>query len=174
MTVELRPVTQKDAFAFVKEHHRHHDVPVGSLWQHGTHDDHGSLCGVAVVGRPVARMLDDGLSCEVTRLCTIGESNTCSILYAAARRAALAKGYRRGITYILDSEYQLTDSETGRRIGGNSLVAAGWRYLGISAGGSWSRKIRKREDDHPTEPKHRYGWGVWPEFVSGSPYAEVA
>lgn len=149
---ELRPVTQKDAFAFVAEHHRHHDVPVGALWQHGAHDDAGSLCGVAVVGRPVARNLDDGLTMEVTRLCTNGEFNACSLLYAAARRAGISKGYRRGITYILESE------------DGASLRAAGWRYLGESKGGSWSRPSRGREDHHPMEPKRRYGWGAWPEF----------
>lgn len=161
---ELRPVTQKEAFAYVAANHRHHDVPVGALWQHGAADDDGSLCGVAVVGRPVARKLDDGLSCEVTRLCTNGARNACSMLYAAARRVAIEKGYRRGITYILDSEYQKTDPETDRRVGGKSLETAGWRYLGKTDGGGWSRPSRGRADDHPTEPKHRYGWGPWPEF----------
>jgi hypothetical protein len=161
---ELRPITQKDAFAFVAEHHRHHNVPVGSLWQHGTHDGDGSLCGVAVVGRPVARALDDGLTMEVTRLCTLGTENASSMLYGAARRAAVTKGYRRGLTYILDSEYQKTDPATGRRIGGKSLEASGWRYLGKTDGGSWHCPSRPRTDKNPTEPKHRYGWGPWPEF----------
>jgi hypothetical protein len=161
---ELRPITQKDAFAFVAEHHRHHDVPVGALWQHGAHDDDGRLCGVAVVGRPVSRNLDDGLTMEVTRLCTLGTENASSMLYGAARRAAVTKGYRRGLTYILDSEYQKIDPVTGKRIGGKSLEASGWRYLGPTTGGSWSRPSRRRADDHPTEIKHRYGWGPWPEF----------
>lgn len=161
---ELRPITQKDAFAYVEEHHRHHDVPVGALWQQAVQDDDGRICGVAVTGRPVARKLDDGLTCEVTRMCTNGADNACSILYAAARRVAKDKGFRRGLTYILDSEYQRTDSATGRRIGGNSLIAAGYRYLGKTDGGSWDRDSRPRVDKHPTEPKHRYGWGPWPEF----------
>lgn len=152
---ELRPITQKDAFAFIAANHRHHKVPVGSLWQHAAHDQDGNLCGVAVVGRPVARNLDDGLTCEVTRLCTDGTYNACSILYAAARRVAINKGYRRGLTYILESET------------GASLRSAGWHYLGPSRGGTWNRPSRGREDKHPTEPKHRYGWGAWQEAHPG-------
>lgn len=150
--VELRPITQKVAFSFIKEHHRHHGVPVGALWQHGVHDSEGRLCGVAVVGRPVARKLDDGLTCEVTRLCTDGTSNACSILYSAARRVAQDKGYRRGLTYILGSE------------SGSSLRASGWAFLGEAGGGSWDRPSRARTDRHPTEKKQRYGWGPWPQY----------
>jgi len=162
---DLRPILKDDAYAFIKEHHRHHDVPTGALWWHAAHDDDGSVCGVAISGRPIARNLDDGLTVEVTRLCTNGEDNACSLLYAAARRVAIAKGYRRGITYILDSEYLRTDPETDRRIGGKSLEAAGWRYLGKTDGGSHNRPSRPRTDKHPTEPKHRYGWGPWPQFA---------
>jgi hypothetical protein len=168
---ELRPITQKEAFAYIEEFHRHHNVPVGALWWQAAHDDDGRICGVAITGRPVAQNLDDGLCCEVTRLCTNGTDNACSILYAASRRAAITKGYRRGITYILDSEYQRTDLTTGKRIGGKSLEAAGWRYLGKTKGGSWDRPSRGRSDKHPTEPKHRYGWGPWPEFERAAPDA---
>lgn len=155
--IELRPVSQKDAFDFIREYHRHHNVPVGALWWHGVHDDEGTLCGVAVVGRPVARKLDDGLSVEVTRLCTNGTFNACSILYAASRRVALDKGYRRGLTYILEDE------------DGASLRASGWDFLGITPGKSWSVPTRPREDKHPLGPKHRYGFGIWPQFARSEP-----
>lgn len=151
---ELRPITQTDAFAFIREHHRHHDVPVGALWWHGAHDDDGSLCGTAIVGRPIARKIDDGLSCEVTRLCTDGTYNACSLLYGAARRVAIDKGYRRGITYLLEHE------------DGASLRASGWRFLGMTKGGSWDRPSRKRSDKADTGPKQRWGWGPWPEYES--------
>jgi hypothetical protein len=128
---ELRPITQKEAFAFIKQYHRHHDVPVGALWHHAAHDEDGRLCGVAIVGRPVARKIDDGLTCEVTRLCTNGTYNACSLLYAAARRVAIDKGFRRGVTYILNGEE------------GASLRAAGWRFLGMTKGGSWNRPVEK-------------------------------
>ena len=154
-TVELRPVTQREAFDFVREHHRHHDVPVGTLWWHGAHDDQGRLVGVAVVGRPSARKIDDGLTAEITRCCVLGEpraaDNACSLLYGAARRVAQDKGYRRGLTYILESE-------TGR-----SLEAAGWHYLWTTRGGSWSRLNRPRDDDHPLCPKKAHGFGAWPD-----------
>lgn len=53
------------------------------------------ICGVAIVGRPIARRLDDGHTLEVTRCCTDGTKNACSMLYAAAARAAKAMGYDR-------------------------------------------------------------------------------
>ncbi len=151
--IDLRPVTREEARSFIRQHRRHHGVPVGWLWLHGVHDDAGELAGVAVVGRPVARPLDDGLTMEITRLCTAGERNACSMLYSAARRAALSKGYRRGLTYILASEE------------GASLRAAGWRYLWAVKGRSWDTPSRPRTDKHPTEDKHAYGWGAWAELA---------
>lgn len=147
--LNLRPIKQKEAFEFIRLHHRHHNIPVGWLWGHGVDNDEGVLVGVAVVGRPVARELDDGYTCEVTRLCTTGEPNACSILYGAARRAAVAKGYRRGLTYILESE------------SGSSLKASGWAVLGKVSGRSWNCPSRPRADKHPTVNKIRFGWGAW-------------
>ena len=72
MSLELRPITRDQAHAYIREKHRHHGAPVGELWRHAVHDGDGGLVGVACVGRPVARALDDGLTCEVTRLCTDG------------------------------------------------------------------------------------------------------
>lgn len=147
--LELRPVTKETSDNFIKLHHRHHGVPVGALWRHGVHDEHGLLVGVAVAGRPVARALDDGLTVEVTRLCTVGNRNACSMLYAAVKRAAIAKGYRRGITYILSSET------------GSSLKAAGWVHLWNVKGRSWNAPGRPRIDKHPLEDKQAWGWGAW-------------
>lgn len=148
--ISLRPIKRDEGDAFIREHHRHHNVPVGALWRHAAHDEAGSIVGVAVVGRPVARALDDGLTVEVTRLCSDGEPNTCSLLYSATRRAAIAKGYRRGITYTLASE------------DGASLRASGWRFLWRVKGRSWDTRSRPRTDKHPTEDKIAYGWGAWP------------
>ena len=151
--LNVRPVTFAEAKEFVKQHHRHHGIPQGWLWGHAVENDEGVLVGVCTVGRPVSRHLDDGYTCEVTRLCTDGTYNACSILYAAARKTSEAKGFRRIITYILESE------------NGASLKAAGWHFLGESAGGSWSCKSRPREDKHPTCKKLRYGCGAWKELV---------
>lgn len=140
MRLELQPITLGEASVFVKRHHRHHDAPTGGLFAVAVSSGE-SVRGVAIIGRPVARMLQDGWTAEVTRLCTLGDKNACSMLYAAAWRAARALGYRRLITYILQSEP------------GTSLKAAGWKQLGAAGGGSWSRKNRPRVDTHPLEQK---------------------
>lgn len=143
MSLQLAPITLRAAQAFVAEHHRHHRAPRGHKFSISVLDD-GQLVGVVIVGRPVSRMLDDGFTAEVTRLCTLGAKNACSILYAAAARAAKAMGYRKIVTYILESE------------DGTSLRAAGWVCEGPAGGGSWDRPSRSREDVSPTDPKVRW------------------
>ena len=152
--LELVPVTRKAAFAWINENHRHHRAPAGDLWRHSAISN-GKTVGVAIVGRPVARALDDGRTCEVTRLCTDGTANACSLLYGATRRAAVAKGYLRGITYTLASEP------------GASLRAVGWVRLWRVKGRSWSCPSRPRLDLHPTEDKVAWGWGDWPTTEGG-------
>lgn len=133
-------ISLAEANAFVADHHRHHKPAVGHLFSLGAIEAE-RLVGVAIVGRPVARMRDDGLTAEVTRLCTDGTKDACSFLYGAAARAAFALGFKRIGTYILASE------------AGTTLKAAGWRLIGQTKGGSWSRPSRGRDDKHPTEPK---------------------
>ena len=99
----LTPINLKTANAFVQQYHRHHKPTRGHKFSIGV-SDNGALVGVAICGRPVARRLDDGYTLEVNRLCTNGTPNACSILYAAAYRAARAMGYNRVVTYILDTE----------------------------------------------------------------------
>lgn len=156
--IELRPITRAAADAFIRAKHRHHGPTAGALWRHAIHDEAG-LTGVAIVGRPVARALNDGRTVEVTRLCTDGIPNGCSMLYAAARRVADAMGYRRGLTYILKSEWERFDQ--GRRVGGRSVLAAGYRFLWQVDGRSWDCASRPRVDKHPTEDKIALGWGAW-------------
>jgi hypothetical protein len=141
VSLTVQPLTLGEAKVFVARHHRHHKPPVGGLFAIAVNDGE-AVVGCVVVGRPVARMLQDGATAEVTRLCVLeGQPNACSMLYAAAWRAAKALGYRRLITYILGSEP------------GTSLKAAGWKLLGARGGGSWSRENRKRVDTHPLEQK---------------------
>ena len=85
-----------------KKHHRHHGVVVGHKFSIGATKD-GMLVGVAICGRPVSRFLDDGYTLEITRLCTDGTPDVCSMLYGAAYRAARAMGYKKVVTYILDT-----------------------------------------------------------------------
>ena len=106
----LIPVSLAEANAFVAQHHRHHKPVTGHKFSIGCTAD-GQLVGVAIVGRPVSRYLDDGQTLEVNRLCTDGTKNACSMLYAAAWRAARAMGYRKMITYILETSLQMTLSK---------------------------------------------------------------
>lgn len=109
--MNLCPMTITEAKAFVAAHHRHHKPPVSGLFAVAA-EENGVIIAVAVVGRPVARMLADGYTAEVTRLCsTVAERlanghapGVCSMLYAAAWRACRALGYRRLVTYTLPEE----------------------------------------------------------------------
>ncbi len=53
------PVTLKVASEFIALHHRHHKPPVGHKFSIGLQNGVG-LVGVVTVGRPVARVSDDG------------------------------------------------------------------------------------------------------------------
>lgn len=119
--MDIRPTTLKEANAYVEELHRHHGRVVGHKWSLAAYKN-GRLCGVAIVGRPTGRYLDNGKTLEVTRLCTDGTRNACSALYAACARRARAEGYEKIITFTLQSEP------------GTSLKAAGWMLEAAKAG----------------------------------------
>lgn len=143
MALELRPISFLDAQEFVRENHRHNKPPVGHKFSIGCTDGE-KIVGVAIVGRPVSRYLDDGRTLEVNRLCTDGTRNACSMLYSAAWRAARAMGYKKLITYILDTE------------NGASLRASGWKCVGQAGGERWTGKRRPTVDLYPAQMKLRY------------------
>lgn len=143
MGLTIVPCTISDAKVFVAQHHRHHNAPDSALFACAVATE-TDVVGVAIVGRPKARGLQDGFTAEVVRLATTGEKNACSMLYAACWRAARALGYRRLVTYILSSEP------------GTSLVASGWTNVGECGGGSWSCESRPRIDTHPMQTKIRF------------------
>jgi hypothetical protein len=138
------PCTLAEANEHVAAFHRHHPPARGCLFCIGVADDDGTLRGVAIIGRPVARALQDGFTAEVTRVATDGCPNAPSALYAASWRAARAMGYLRLGTYTLATEP------------GTSLRAAGWRCLYETDGRSWDTPSRRRLDRHPTVPKLRW------------------
>ena len=124
--------------------HRHHKPVTGHRFSIGVKDS-DKLVGGCSVGRPVARNTDQINTVEVTRLVTDGTKNACSILYAAAARAAKELGYKRIQTFILAEEP------------GTSLLASGWRNDGKSAGGDWTSKSKpNRRQDQPQGPKTRW------------------
>ena len=125
------PCDLKTANDFVRRLHRHSRPVVGHKFAVGVEaktrlldGPEWVLVGVAIVGRPVAPRLDDGKAAEITRMCTDGTRNACSMLYGAARRAARALGHAPIYTYTLPEE------------GGASLRAAGFRLDKEDAGGS--------------------------------------
>lgn len=131
---KIRPISLKAAQEFVREHHRHNKPPVGHKFSVGLFVG-DALVGVAVAGRPVARMLDDGLTLEVTRTCTDGTRNANSMLYGAIVRAATALGYAKCVTYTQHDET------------GASLRGAGWTPAAqLPARAGWDSPSRSRED----------------------------
>ena len=141
--LEICPISLKEANAFVEQYHRHHRPVTGHKFSIGCTDGE-KVVGVAIVGRPVSRYLDDGWTLEVNRLCTDGTRNACSMLYAAAWRAARAMGYHKLITYILDTE------------SGTSLKAAGWKCVGQAGGLRWTGKRRPEVDLCPAQMKIKF------------------
>lgn len=143
MALDIVPVSLAEANQFVLSHHRHHKPVVGHKFSIGCTDGE-KIVGVAIVGRPVSRYLDNGMTLEVTRLCTDGTKNACSMLYAAAWRAARAMGYKKVITYILDTE------------NGASVKAAGYKCIGQAGGLRWTGKRKPEVDLCPAQMKLRF------------------
>lgn len=127
--LEIRPISLKDANNYVEENHRHHRKATGHKFSLGVWSG-DTLHGVAIVGRPLSRFLDDGETLEVLRLCTDGTYNACSILYARCAKIAKDMGYKKIITYILEEE------------AGTSVRASGWSLEADSVGGETGRIVR--------------------------------
>lgn len=140
--MEIRPITFNEACEFIKLHHRHHKPTIGHKFSIGVYDAE-KLVGVAVCGRPVSRYLDDGTVCEINRLCTDGTYNACSMLYGACSRIAKEMGYKKIITYILESE------------NGASLKASNFVCEGKAGGTHWTGE-RNKGQDIPYEKKTRW------------------
>jgi hypothetical protein len=130
------PMSLREANDFVENFHRHNGrtdsarMPGGGKFAVGVSAGDG-LMGVAIVGRPIARNIDDGFTLEVRRTCVMDNSQkgANSFLYSRCWQAAKALGYRRLITYTLSSE------------SGASLRGAGWKIIAESKPGKdgWNR-----------------------------------
>lgn len=139
------PIELKQANEYVKENHRHHDPVYRDKFRFACVDENGGMHGVIQVARPVSRILDNGKTLEVVRLCTDGYPNACSFLYSKAARIAKEMGYAKIITYILDSE------------DGASLKAAGWKKEADTQGNrTWDCPSRPRQTTAPICSKQRW------------------
>ena len=140
--LQIRPITFKEASDFINKYHRHNKATVGCKFCISCWDD-DRLCGVAVCGRPVSRYLDDGETVEINRVCTDGTYNACSMLYGASCRVAKEMGYKKAITYTLQSE------------DGASLKTSNFTFEGEAGGVHWTGK-RNKGQDIPHEMKNRW------------------
>jgi hypothetical protein len=138
----LRNLNIDEGMAIVRQWHRHLDAPQGAKFAIGAFVD-GELVGVAMVGRPIARNADDGITAEVIRVATNGYPNACSWLYSRAKRAAHALGFTKVITKTLPEE------------SGASLRAVGAELLGKSRAQQWDRVNRRREE---VEASSKFRW----------------
>lgn len=148
------PTTLAFAKSFVGLHHRHNKAPVGHKFSIAVADVTGTVRGVVICGRPVARGLSDGFTLEVSRSCTnAGARHVNSMLYGAARAAAKALGYRRIITYTQANE------------SGASLRAVGWvRTAELPARKAWAEstqgKMKAKRDPIGTGDVARVRWEI--------------
>lgn len=153
LSTKLRvdPISFKEMCIFVDKHHRHTKAPRG--WKFGLGCYNGNeLIGVASVGRPVSRHVDDGETLEVNRVCVNPDidsnlvHNACSMLYAASAKRAKKDGYKKIVTYTLVTEL------------GTTLKAVGWEIeYTQKKGGSWNSKTRRRGRLMTDGiPKHRW------------------
>lgn len=157
-------ISRSDAQAWIRAHHDHNDPPIGDLFRLGASDSSGRIVGVAIVGRPIARALQDGWTVEVLRVAVRrdldpwgtrrGYPGACSFLYAASWRAARALGYRRAVTYTLDSE------------SGASLRAlAGWTPQKATEARGWgSRSVQRRRRDLAVSMQDKRRWMVCADY----------
>ena len=76
-------------------------------------------------------------------MCTDGTYNACSMLYGACCRVAKEMGYKKIITYILESE------------NGASLKASNFTCEGKAGGVKWNG-IRDTGQSYPHEMKTRW------------------
>lgn len=155
--LEVTPINLEQANAFVSLHHRHHKPVPGAKFALAVADEAKTVRGVAIVGRPVARHLDDGWTLEVNRCCTDGARNACSMLYGAAWKAAKALGFRRIVTYTLPEE------------GGASLRATGWRPTFGVGGTPWNNNTRQRAENAHSDNKVKTRWEAALEMPPDGP-----
>lgn len=155
-SLTVAPMVVKQALKWCKATHRRLPNLQGGMWAVACRLD-GETKGVAIVGRPTARMLpQDGSVLQVLRVAVEeGVGNGCSILYGACAGAARRMGAVDLFTYIHDDEP------------GVSLRAAGWieDKSFKSAGGEWARPSRPRKKTVEPEPKRRF-FAPWSEYLT--------
>lgn len=144
--MKIVPISLKAANEIVLLNHRHNKPVQGHKWSIGCQHQE-SIVAVCICGRPISRMLDDGRTIEVLRLCVVdgAPKNVCSFLYRAAWRVWSAMGGERLITFTLQEE------------SGSSLRGAGFKLVNSFEGQTWDRNKRPRQTQEvQLKSKHRW------------------
>lgn len=147
--MKIIPITLKAANDFVEKWHRHSARTNNDGGKYAIGLEHeGDLVGVAIVGRPTARLLQVPYAAECTRLCTspTAPKGSESKLYARAKRIWQLMGGTTLHTYTL------------KRESGDSMRGAGMKQPAAEVQRQqWTRPSRKRaERDIYEEPKVRW------------------
>jgi len=141
------PPKQKVCREWIKQHHRHNAPPAGWKWAHAVYNG-DDLVGIAWVGRPVSRVLQEQGIVEVNRCCVHPGMvphdlvrNTCSMLYGAAVREAKRRKLPAVITYTRADESGVSVKAAGFEI----YEMPGDKKPGIVRGKHWGHSGRQRK-----------------------------
>ncbi len=155
MNVNYKPLDLDDANRFITMFHRHNRKVIGHKFSIGIFFEN-ELIGVSIVGRPLARKLDNGNTVEILRLCVKeGYPNVASRLYNRTRKICELMGYDSVITYTLQTEP------------GSSLKAIGAKIVHETKGnkdGWLNRKGRKKQKVVSLD---KYRWELLSEGKKG-------
>ena len=145
---DVRAISITSAQSFCDRWHSHHEPPVGGLFALSAWVDDRCVC-VAIVSRPVARMLD-ALGCaEVVRLASDGSvRGVASALLRACVRECAVRGYDRVVSYTLVGEV------------GACYRAARWRPVALVRGREWTCPSRPRAVSRQPGAKVRWEAGA--------------
>ena len=140
---EIHPCHREEANSILKAHHRHATRVTGYKNAIKLVDENGNTLGVGISARPVNRIIDDGFSLEITRVCLVdgAPKNACSALYGRLCRAAKALGYKRMYSYTLVHEI------------GTSLKASGFSFNGMVHGRYWPEMKRRDREKAPDKKR---------------------
>ena len=143
----VKPISLKEANKFINKYHRHNKGIQGYKFAIAVLENN-VMIGVGVVGRPVARLLDDGWTAEITRVCTNGTKNLNSFIYSRLVKICKLMGYKKVITYTLAKE------------SGASLKAIGAKLDCICGNNTWNRPNRTRNEQNVYK-EIKYRWILW-------------
>lgn len=155
--LRLTPVNIRQARAFVEREHSHLHAPLSGLCAVGVSDGDRLAC-VAILSRPVSRVLQAQGCAEITRVASDGTPHASSMAIGAISRAGIALGYRRLVSSILLGE------------AGTSYRAAGWWPVAACLKERhWDVGARNYEFRPAEQPGAKVRWEFGPDALPRDP-----